>query len=308
MEATASMLGRLNEVIVLFQSLTEDFGKRIESIEEREQHLEEVQKKVEDSVAKAESQIDLNIGGSRISTSKSTLLSIEGTYFYAMLSSDYWKPNSKGEYFVDRSPIHFHRILSYLRTGVLSLDGMSGHEVHELSAELDYYQIPSELTFSAFNQWQWDTKKKGDRIVLSNNNRMAQKTGDIAWDATVIGNKPVDTFQLKLTKRGLNGSVMVGMAPQTVNLNAINHNNCGWYMWLHDGTLYARKKSNGKKYTLPVEEGSVIQVTRDKSLGTISFNINGQDKGVAFYGVPADLVLYPAIEFSDPRPVIEIIS
>ena len=52
---------------------------------------------MEEEIAKAGNRINLNVGGERFSTSKDTLVSMEGTYFYAMLSSDRWKPDGEGK-------------------------------------------------------------------------------------------------------------------------------------------------------------------------------------------------------------------
>jgi hypothetical protein len=41
-----------------------------------------------------------------------------------MLSSGEWFPDEKGEYFIDRSNEGFERILEYLSTGELLLEGL----------------------------------------------------------------------------------------------------------------------------------------------------------------------------------------
>eukprot|EP01118_Nematostelium_gracile_P005841 TRINITY_DN1866_c1_g1_i1.p2 TRINITY_DN1866_c1_g1~~TRINITY_DN1866_c1_g1_i1.p2 ORF type:complete len:130 (-),score=21.90 TRINITY_DN1866_c1_g1_i1:522-911(-) len=79
----------------------------------------------------------LNVGGKRFSTSKSTLTSIEDTYFHAMLSSDKWKPNEDGEYFIDRNPKHFQRIIDYMKDGRLFND-LNRQEKEEIVKETRY--------------------------------------------------------------------------------------------------------------------------------------------------------------------------
>ena len=46
---------------------------------------------------KAKQKIRLEVGGQIFVTSKSTLLSVEGTYFYALLSSGKWEPDEDGK-------------------------------------------------------------------------------------------------------------------------------------------------------------------------------------------------------------------
>jgi hypothetical protein len=58
----------------------------------------------------------LNIGGTIFITTKETLLSIQGTTFYVLLSNEKYKPDFEGCFFFDRSPKYFEEILYYLRT------------------------------------------------------------------------------------------------------------------------------------------------------------------------------------------------
>ena len=52
-----------------------------------------------------------------------------------------------------------------------------------------------------------------------------------------------------------------------------------------DGILYGSGKS-GTAYTQAVTVGSTVRCVRDLTAGTISFVVNGVNKGVAFTGVP----------------------
>jgi hypothetical protein len=55
--------------------------------------------------------VHLDVGGRKFKTLRSTLLSIEGTYFSGLLECD----PSDGEYFIDRHPDKFAPILEYFR-------------------------------------------------------------------------------------------------------------------------------------------------------------------------------------------------
>jgi hypothetical protein len=55
--------------------------------------------------------VHLDVGGRKFKTLRSTLLSIEGTYFSGLLECD----SSDGEYFIDRNPDKFVPILEYFR-------------------------------------------------------------------------------------------------------------------------------------------------------------------------------------------------
>eukprot|EP01118_Nematostelium_gracile_P002210 TRINITY_DN12440_c0_g1_i1.p1 TRINITY_DN12440_c0_g1~~TRINITY_DN12440_c0_g1_i1.p1 ORF type:complete len:314 (+),score=78.82 TRINITY_DN12440_c0_g1_i1:32-973(+) len=311
-EVNASHLfGRLRELSTSFQSLVDDVNLKIQLINEKDQRHEEMQKKVEENLAKVDEQIDLNVGGKRVSTSKSTLSSIQGTFFHAMLSSDKWKTNHEGEYFIDRNPTHFNRIVAYLRSGEMNVDGLTKSELDELSKELEYYQIPMpsqpDQSSTTSSQWQWDSSNTGSGIILSHEHKRASRTNSNGHSA-VIGDASVTTFQLRFINRGTNGWAMVGLAPQTLKINSYDYNNCGWYLFLRDGTLYSQSGDNGRQYTSAIKNNSIIQVNHNKEKGTISFSIDEQDQGIAYHNIPSDMVLYPCVGLYQANSSIEIVD
>ena len=68
--------------------------------------------------------VHLNVGGQRFSTSKRTLLSLQGeeTFFTSLLSGRIASNvDENGAYFIDRDPTLFRQILNYMRTQQLHL-------------------------------------------------------------------------------------------------------------------------------------------------------------------------------------------
>eukprot|EP01118_Nematostelium_gracile_P017765 TRINITY_DN7697_c0_g1_i1.p1 TRINITY_DN7697_c0_g1~~TRINITY_DN7697_c0_g1_i1.p1 ORF type:complete len:320 (+),score=84.51 TRINITY_DN7697_c0_g1_i1:70-1029(+) len=312
--------GRLKEIFSLFESLTKEVEEKIETLKEKEDHLAEVKQKVDESIARANEEIDINIGGKRISTSKSSLLSVQGSFFHAMLSSEQWKPNSRGEYFIDREYTYFPRIITLLRTGRLELDGLSNSEVEKLNTELEYYQIPNPYHQNAIASpisqfqpnsppsaipWKWNSQKKGEKIVLSNEDKTALKTSLVGWNA-VLGNRSINSFKIKIIKT--NGQVMIGMAPLTVNLNRDDSRSCGWYLNIGDGSLHSQNGDKARPYTTSIKENSIVQVDHDREKKTISFSINGQNKGIAYQNISSNLVLYPCVGIVLSENVVEIVE
>jgi WD40 repeat protein len=73
---------------------------------------------------------------------KDRLIKVIGTYFYGMLSSGVWQPNSDGVYVIDRPSEGFERILECLSTGKLDCKGLTDYEIDCVYANLDYFIIP----------------------------------------------------------------------------------------------------------------------------------------------------------------------
>ena len=82
--------------------------------------------------------LQLNIGGTIFSMLKSTI-SIEGSYFEKILSTDIpCIRDNDNNIFIDRSPIYFTHILEYLRTNDISLDGI---DRDSLLLEINFYGL-----------------------------------------------------------------------------------------------------------------------------------------------------------------------
>jgi hypothetical protein len=83
--------------------------------------------------------INLNVGGSRFSTSRQTLCSIPDSFFSSLLSGRIPTCRDEiGALFIDRDPDLFKKILSFLRTKELDLNGV---DVSALRHEAEFYGI-----------------------------------------------------------------------------------------------------------------------------------------------------------------------
>merc|ERR1719427_1562601 len=89
--------------------------------------------------------ITFNVGGTRFSTSLTTLRSVNGTFFEKMFRGGMNRTSSAdGTYFIDRSPATFGYVMDYLRTGDLSV--RSDAEVRmQLLNDAKYFQLPQEV-------------------------------------------------------------------------------------------------------------------------------------------------------------------
>ncbi len=90
--------------------------------------------------------VHLNVGGQRFSTSKNTLLSLQGeeTFFTSLLSGRIASNmDESGAYFIDRDPTLFRLILNYLRTQQLHLlvEDSDAQQISALIHEANFYGI-----------------------------------------------------------------------------------------------------------------------------------------------------------------------
>nr|ACO15723.1 BTB/POZ domain-containing protein KCTD3 [Caligus clemensi] len=85
--------------------------------------------------------IDLNVGGSLFSTSRSTLTSIPDTFFSALLSDRIASARDKnGAIFIDRDPDLFKIILNYLRTRCI-IGNLEKPVLKALLYEAEFYSL-----------------------------------------------------------------------------------------------------------------------------------------------------------------------
>mmetsp|Transcript_106841 Transcript_106841/g.287600 ORF Transcript_106841/g.287600 Transcript_106841/m.287600 type:complete len:250 (+) Transcript_106841:170-919(+) len=99
--------------------------------------------------APASDRVMLNIGGTRFSTTRMTLLSEPNTYFHALLSSGNFAPDEHGEFFIDRNPLIFEHILDYWRQNrrdgwlAVAVKLLSSNEQNLLANDIEFYNIES---------------------------------------------------------------------------------------------------------------------------------------------------------------------
>ncbi|VVC90578.1 unnamed protein product [Leptidea sinapis] len=83
--------------------------------------------------------VNLNVGGTKFSTSWHTLTWIPDTFFTALLSGRIpTVTDESGAIFIDRDPIQFALILNYLRTRDIDLNNVN---IRSLRHECDYFGI-----------------------------------------------------------------------------------------------------------------------------------------------------------------------
>uniref|UniRef100_A0A915EAN8 BTB domain-containing protein n=1 Tax=Ditylenchus dipsaci TaxID=166011 RepID=A0A915EAN8_9BILA len=109
--------------------------------------------------------VHLNVGGQRFSTSKSTLSWIPDTFFSSLLSGRIASvADDNGAIFIDRDPELFRRILNYLRTKQVDLNGVS---LSMLKHEAEFYEVSS--TFQRISNAPITMKMAGNSASSASN-------------------------------------------------------------------------------------------------------------------------------------------
>lgn len=263
---------------------SELIAKQIETLGAKEAHWNALELKLQENAARAAERFSLNVGGTVFCIAKSHLLSVEGSYFHAKLDSDQWKPESDGAYFIDWNPEHFNRVLDYMRTGELCCDDLRLAELRSLWKTLDYLQLnPGQLL-----QIAWDPQPCGSGLVLSQEKRVVVSSAD---RRSVRSVHPCERFSVRLDADARNSCVLVGFAPQTGFTPERDTHTCGWYMFAHDGHLWAQGGIRDKTY-------GNCRI----AMASISFEVDGRSLGVVFTNIPLD-ELYAALNFSGTRNI-----
>lgn len=134
-------------------------------------------------------------------------------------------------------------------------------------------------------------------VTLSNNNLVA--TNPKSYYHSVLGDSQVKKFKIKILSRG---DVLVGFACKSTfnekrDVSDIQ-GNC--MLGCLSGTIWP-----GCVKYMGVSVDSIVECVYDEIGGTVSFVIDGVDKGVAKRGITGDM--YPAVVLNSPASV-EIVN
>lgn len=125
------------------ENIEGEFESKLKEVENKEQRFQKIDQQIEDLVAKKDSIVKLNVGGKVFQTKISTLTSVKDSLFSKIISVSLENNEPITELFFDRSFLHFHIILDFLRTKKFDHKGLSKYDIDDIKAECEYYGISS---------------------------------------------------------------------------------------------------------------------------------------------------------------------
>ena len=155
----------------------------------------------------------------------------------------------------------------------------------------------------------FDAQACGSRATLLNNNLRIRKDGSNGtFNCGALGSKPCTGFSVRLIRNC--GNLMIGVATKSnssYKKDGNNYGTCGYYLYCFNGNLYSERGDYGKQYidASCSSDGTVIGVKINEH-GYLRFSVNGEDKGVAFWGLPLD-ELYAAFDLWDANCEFEFV-
>ena len=132
----------------MFKHVFEQVAKNKQEVEEEKQKLEKEKTKIHGAFKFHGDVIDLNVGSTHYSTSRSTLTKYPESMLGVMFSGRHDLETMKcgdGSFFIDRDGTHFRLVLNYLRDGEQVIESFpkSAEVLQEILREAMYYQLES---------------------------------------------------------------------------------------------------------------------------------------------------------------------
>ncbi|CAK4702611.1 hypothetical protein LEN26_007157 [Aphanomyces euteiches] len=291
---------------------------KLQQWKEKETAWKALEERIQANIDAASNLVTLNVGGRRFTTSKETLLRVEGSYFHALLGCGHWRPEGPEDaFFLDLDPVAFDRIMIFLRQGELILDGLCDWERRQVYSAMDYLKLTTVIEAAqAPPAWSWNPLLTATGLGLGQDDlRLHASQLGGGWKAA-LGSKAVMSFTLKLDEFDVETCVIaIGFAPrQGFEIRGRFLDTCGYYwvlprgiLWGQDGTrnkMYSGGSSGGRH---AVENCEGVEVSCRYSHGDIGFSINGVEFGAAFHVNLPTVELYPAVRLLG-RAVISIVA
>ncbi|CAK4474150.1 unnamed protein product [Aphanomyces euteiches] len=301
LDSVQAMANPNHKVTAAAKAMTEQVAELKATMKE----WNEMEHRIQQNIASMRQVVTLDVGGMIFKTSKENLLRDEGSYFHALLGSGLWKPDCGSDaYFLDLPGAHhFHRIMDYLRTGVLSYSGLSEFDVAQLQSNLEYLNLERALAYLP-SLWTWELSGNANGLALSPCKRSVTVVKrDVRVSSSIMGNMPRKVFRICLEIGSSN--IDIGLASRgSFNANATRHNE-SFMIDMRSGALFSRGKKldNARSSMFMAGDHLTVRQADDK----IYFEKNDKEIGV-ITEVDSTLKLFPAATFYASGSKLTIVS
>ena len=171
---------------------------------------------------------------------------------------------------------------------------------------LSFKPYPLDKTLNEKRQYKISGENDTKNIIT--------KTGPDGWMGTIceniLENNKIYRWKIKILQTQKN-HIMVGIAPVDFDINLSDYNNCGYYFYFYNSTLYSGPPfsfygENSFLSKLKEEDDNEIIVIANLKKRTLKFIINGEDKGESYKDIPKDKLLSPSVILYNQNDSIEI--
>eukprot|EP00056_Hartaetosiga_gracilis_P016425 m.502 g.502 ORF g.502 m.502 type:complete len:551 (-) comp408_c0_seq1:51-1703(-) len=188
-------------------------------------------------------------------------------------------------------------VMKKLEEGVwfVNPDTLSEEEKEEVQREEEVHEI--SLTTSPFPLPLKLKNKNCSCGVSGDDNMLTKVSGGENYNGNTLSMTSLPMsgrFKFTVTvMRTRNSSIYCGIAPSSFDINTSNmFSDSGWFFFMSSGNLYSGPPTSygGHPYgDVRVDaENGVVEVVVDRDERTISFVVNGEDKGIAYKDVFGD--------------------
>ena len=175
------------------------------------------------------------------------------------------------------------------------------------------------ISYNEFNFKKCPDNIKDERkyIITGEQKNIFTKIGaDYCWTGNIC-EKQLDqskekySWKIKILK-SFNYNIMVGVATIDFDINSSSceiGNNCGWYYYCINGTLYSGAPQNyqGKLTNIKLKNNE-IKIIMNMKKRTLKFSSDKEDKEDTYTDIPIDKPLFPSILLRDIYDSVEIIE
>ena len=291
------------DLLMKFDKLVNQFKREFNEIieDERAKMMAEVQaynaekERMEAFVVSDDDIIDLNVGGQKLTTTRSTLCQVEGSFLASMFSGrweDSLKRDKDGAVFFDFNPQHFVLILDYLRQKKFAspenpapLPKVSEDQLQSFTNLVDYLGLNDEIVPTSTKIFPTEKfQTHSQEVTLQEGGKVA--VHDRTWEyGYVLGenvyHQGTVNIKLKLESFENNHWVFVGIIRgDAVPVIPTYNSSCGWsgsYGWIlgsnggrvwKDGSCTTDNTLKGLS-----KQGDTVELVLDCDAGKLSLRL-----------------------------------